>query len=120
MHKHLYAFLENHNILFQNQFGFRRNNSTVYALAQITEIIKESIDKGNSKRKAFDTVNHGILLKKLEHYGIRGNLLDWFQSYPSGHKQYVDINGKSSELLDITWCSAGICPWTIVIFYIYK
>ena len=46
MHTHLYTFLENHNILFQNQFGFRRNNSTVYALAQITEIIKESIDKG--------------------------------------------------------------------------
>ena len=109
MHKHLYVFLENHNILFQNQFGFRRNNSSVYALAQITEIINESIDKGKygcgifiDLRKAFDTVNHGILLKKLEHCGIRGNMLDWFQSYLSDHKQYVDINGKSSELLDIT------------------
>ena len=109
MHKHLYVFLENHNILFQNQFGFRRNNSTVYALAQITEIIIESIDKGKygrgifiDLRKAFDTVNHGILLKKLEHYGIRGNMLDWFQSYLSDRKQYVDINGKSSELLEIT------------------
>ena len=108
MHKHLYAFLENHNILFQNQFGFRRNNSTVYVLAQITEIINESIGKGKygcvifiDVRKAFDTVNHGIQLKKLEHYGIRGNMLDWFQSYPSDRKQYVDINGKSSELLDI-------------------
>ena len=111
MHKHLYAFLENHNTLFQNQFGFRRNNSTVYALAQITEIIKESIDKGKSGygifidlHKAFDTVNHGILLKKLEHYGIRGNMLDWFHSYLSDCKQYIEINGKSSELLDIT-CS---------------
>ena len=67
--KHLYAFLEYHNILFQNQFRPRRNNSTVYALAQITEIIKESIEKGKygygifiDLRKAFDTVNHGILL----------------------------------------------------------
>ena len=109
MHKHLYVFLENHNILFQNQFGFQRNNSTVYALAQITEIIKESIDKGKygcgifiDLRKAFDTVNHGILLKKLEHNGIRGNMLDWFQSYLSDRKQYVDINGKSSKLLEIT------------------
>ena len=109
MHKHLYVFLENHNILFQNQFGFRRNISTVYALAQISEIIKESIDKGKygcgifiDLHKAFDTVNHGILLKKLEHYGIRGNMLDWFQSYLSDRKQYVDINGKSSELLEIT------------------
>ena len=71
MHKYLYTFLENHDILFQNQFGFRKNNSTVYALAQITETIKESIDKGKygcgifiDLRKAFDTVNHGILLKK--------------------------------------------------------
>ena len=105
MHKQLYAFLEYHNILFQNQFGFRRNNSTVYALAQITEIIKESIGKGKygcGIFKDFDTVNHGILLKKLEHYGIRDNMLDWFQSYLSYRKQYVDINGKSSDLLDIT------------------
>ena len=109
MHKHLYAFLEYHNILFQNQFGFRRNNSTVYALAKITEIIKESIDKGKygcgtfmDLHKAFDTVNHGILFKKLEHYGIRDNMIGWFQSYLNDRKQYVDINGKSSHLLDIT------------------
>ena len=46
MHKRLFSFLEKNNILFRNQFGFRKNNSTVYALAQITEMIKESIDKG--------------------------------------------------------------------------
>ena len=46
MHKQLYAFLEKQNILFQNQFGFRKNNSIVYALAQITEMIKVSIDSG--------------------------------------------------------------------------
>ena len=109
MHKYLYTFLENHDILFQNQFGFRKNNSTVYALAQITETIKESIDKGKygcgifiDLRKAFDTVNHGILLKKLEHYGIRENTLDRFQSYLSDRKQFVDIDGKPSELLGTT------------------
>ena len=94
---------------FKTNLGFRRNNSTVYALVQITEIIKESIDKGKygcsifiDLRKAFDTVNHGMLLKKLEHYGIRYNMLDWFLSYLSDRKQYVDMNGKSSDLLDIT------------------
>ena len=107
MHKRLYSFLEKNNILFCNQFGFRKNNSTVYALAQITEMIKVSIDKGKlgcgifiDLRKAFDTVNHKILLMKLEH-GIRDNVLNWFQSYLSNHKQYVSINGESSEPLEI-------------------
>ena len=74
----LYAFLETHNILYEKQFGFRKNNSTIFALMQITEKIKESIDKGKygcgiliDLRKAFDTVNHGILLLKLEHYGTK-------------------------------------------------
>ena len=53
-------------------------------------------------KKAFDTVNHDILLSKLEHYGIRGTLLNWFRSYLTGRKQYVTVNGENSKLLDIT------------------
>ena len=49
----------------------------------------------------FDTVNHEMLLTKLEHYGIRDNLLNWFQFYLSNQKQYVSINGISSEPLEI-------------------
>ena len=109
MHNRLYTFLEHHNILFHNQFGFRKNNWTVHTLVQITEMIKVSIDSGKfgcgifiDLRKAFDTVNHEILLTKLEHYGIRGNMLHWFKSYLSNRKQYVSINGKSSLPLDIS------------------
>ena len=87
IHSRLYNFLELHKILYENQFGFRKDNSTIYALMQITERIKESIDNGKfgrgifiDLRKAFDTVNHDILLLKLEHYGVRDNMLNWFKS----------------------------------------
>ena len=108
MHKRLYTFLESNNILFCNQFGFRKNNWTIYALAQITEMIQVSIDSGKfgsgifiDLKKAFDTVNHDVLLTKLEHYGIRDNVLNQFQFYLSNRKQYVSINGMSSEPLEI-------------------
>ena len=109
MHKRLYTFLEDNKILYDKQFGFRKNNSTVFSLIEITEKIKESID--NKKfgcgifidlRKAFDTVNHDILLRKLEHYGIRGITLDWFHSYLEERFQYVYLNGESSECKAIT------------------
>ena len=109
IHSKLYMFLESNNILYNQQFGFRKNNSTTYALIQITERIKGSIDNGKfgcglfiDLRKAFDTVNHEILLLKLEHYGIRGILLDWFKSYLSNRKQYAYINGISSSFKDIS------------------
>ena len=52
--------------------------------------------------KSFDTENHDILLKKLEHYGIRGESLKWFKSYQENKKQCVNINGNSSKYSDIT------------------
>ena len=75
----------------------------------MTESIKNSFD--NKKfgsgifldlQKAFDTVNHQILLDKLEHYGIRGTALTWFKSYLSNRGQYVSVNGYSSNQLNVT------------------
>ena len=51
-------------------------------------------------KKTFDTVNHKILLKKLYHYGIRGNLFKWFESYLTNRSQYVSFNGNKSDIMD--------------------
>ena len=82
MHSRLYDYLEEHQVLYKHQFGFRKMMSTGHSLIEITEEIKESIDNGRfgcgifiDLKKAFDTVNHRILLTKLEHYGVRGSPL---------------------------------------------
>ena len=79
VHKQLTTFLNKNAILYKKQFGFRKNHSTTHALLEITEKIKQACDAGQfacgvflDLQKAFDTVNHTILFKKLTHYGIRG------------------------------------------------
>ena len=79
------------------------------ALLDIYDKISQSIDKNQYSigvfidlSKAFDTINHQILLKKLEHYGIRGSPLDWFKSYLSKRQQFVHYNDTSSNNLEIT------------------
>ena len=105
MYKRLYTFLNNNNIIFNLHFGFRQQYSTSHALINITEIIRKTLDDGNigcgafvDIQKAFDTVDHQILLAKLSHYGIRGVLNGWFKSYLSNRSQYVSINGYDSGL----------------------
>ena len=108
MYKRLYTFLDNKNIIYDLQFGFRQQYSTSHALINITENIRKALDDGNigcgvfvDLQKAFDTVDHQILLAKLNHYGIRGVSNDWFKSYLSNHHQYVSINGYESGLAAI-------------------
>ena len=102
MHTRIYEFLETHNIFSDLQFGFRKKHSTNHALLNIFESIKEKLDKKLFScgvfidlEKAFDTVNHKILVKKLEFYGIRGIANQWFVSYLSNRKQRVKLNGKN-------------------------
>ena len=109
MHNRLYKYLEKIELLYQLQFGFREKHSATHALLSLTESIKHSIDNGKfgcgiffDLQKAFDTVKHDILIKKIEHYGIRGNVLDWFRSYLRCRFQYVSVNGHSSDLLPIS------------------
>ena len=106
--KHVYEFLEKHNCFYDLQFGCRSRHSTVHALISITESIRSALDESKhvcgifvDLQKAFDTVNHDILLNKLHHYGICGKMNEWFKSYLQGRKQIVTINGSDSELREL-------------------
>ena len=109
MYNRLITFLEKNQVLFNGQFGFRSNHSTLHAILLIADKIQKAIERNQYScgifldlSKAFDTVNHTILIKKLEYYGIRGIAKDWFCSYLSNRKQLVSIGNVTSDLKPIT------------------
>ena len=102
MYDLLYKYLTDQKILHQQQFGFRKDHSTEDAIAQLVDQIYESFENDKytvgifiDLSKAFDTVDHAIILKKLEIYGITGANLAWFRSYLTNRKQYICINNDT-------------------------
>ena len=104
----LLKFLEKENIFFKGQFGFRPKHSTDYAILSIIDKVQKAVDEGELSgglfldfSKASDTVDHDILIDKLEYYGIRGIGKDWFTSYLKNRKQMVTVNGATSDLATV-------------------
>ena len=121
----LMKFVEDFDILYDFQFGFRKRYSTFTALASAVNHIENALQFGKYSigvyldfSKAFDTLNHDILFLKSNHYGIRGIALDWIKSYMVNRKQYVMYNDNLSDIRSITWCSPTVNTWPLVMFNI--
>ena len=103
------AYLREHKLLYEYQSGFRAAYSTETCLVHLTDYLKLEQDKGNyvgmvllDLQKAFDTVDHEILLQKLEALGLHKSAMDWFNSYLQERQQVVDIGGTLSKPTTIT------------------
>ena len=96
VNKRVVEFLESNAILYKHQYGFRKKYSTKLSVINLVNSLIKSIDEGKHTlgifvdfKKAFDTINHKILLSKLSFYGIRGKALQWFSSYLANRSQII-------------------------------
>ena len=108
--KRLHNFFNKYDLFVKKQFGFLKKHCTEHAILDIKEYIMNSMENQEitavlflDLQKAFDTVQHDILLKKLHHYGIRGIAYKLMSSYLSGRKQYTKIQKDASDFASILW-----------------
>lgn len=119
----LNPFLLKHNILKHNQFGFRENLSTTDAILNFLKPISTSLEAGECPvgvfcdlSRAFDCINHEVLLRKLADYGIRGTPLNWISSFLTHRNQFVAIHNSSTRksCSDITCVNVGVPQGTVL------
>ena len=100
----IYEYFEKNKLIYGSQYGYRKNHSTESACLELVDKLHKQLDDNQSPfcvfidlSKAFDTINHNILLSKLRYYGIDNNAVSWFKSYLSDRQQYVEVDGVKSE-----------------------
>jgi hypothetical protein len=115
VHIQLHEYFTEHNLYYTGQYGFRKEHSTELALLELVDRITTDMDKNEiplniylDLSKAFDTLDHTILIKKLQYYGITGSSLHFFESYLANRRQYVQFNeSRSDELIIKTGVPQG-------------
>lgn len=108
-HTQLNDYFTQNKLFYPSQYGFRPDHSTELAALELVDRIHTDLDNKKCSvaifmdlSKAFDTLDHDILLTKLQHYGIKNIELQWFHSYLTGRSQFVEINGAKSDMSTIT------------------
>ena len=127
MYNRLYNFLREHNLLYDKQFGFQASHSTDHAIIELTNQIYNSFNENKftlgvfiDLSKAFDTVNHDILITKLKYYGVKNTNIKWFKSYLSSRKQFIAYD--QAEQTSMTNIICGVPQGSILgplLFLIY-
>ena len=118
MYNRLFKYFSENRILYEKQFGFQTSHSTEHAILLLVNQLYQSFDESNftlglfiDPSKAFDTVDHKILTKKLELYRIKGCNLILFENYLSNRKQFVTYGDKQSNIETVT---CGVCQGSIL------
>ena len=108
VNEQLTRYFEENNLLTKHQYGFRKNHSTTYLMLDLFDNIYDSKSSSNLPaiifldiKKAFDTVDHEILIKKLKFYGLDGTVILWFRNYLKNRYQCTKLGGKVSNFLEI-------------------
>lgn len=125
--KQLDLFIGKYELLSEHQYGFRENRTTTYAVMEMVEEITKAVENDECStgiyidlQKAFDTIDHSQLLRKLEKYGIRGIAYSWLESYLENRQQCVQINEAVSGFRKVT-CGVppGIGDWSKTFLTLY-
>ena len=126
VYKQLYDYFSENNLIYKSQYGFRHLHSTELAALELSDRLSNNLDDGEipiaiflDLSKAFDTLDHGILLSKLKHYGLNESALRWFSSYLTDRHQYIHFDGTDSDMSSI---STGVPQGSVLgplLFLIY-